>query len=142
MSYMSKEVRLRIIEAAKASGFRVQLKPDGNDLYNKNLVFQSPMYPSPVFVHTETGVSKVSGNFSYLKVAVRPDVFKGDLIDPVTGVEDYISLQSKENRHHSSNYVGFPDGIAGKVEPYGKCYRVTNLDAFAALLKGLSGETR
>lgn len=139
MAYLSTEVRQRIINAAKRAGFVVQLKGDGSDLYDKNLVLSSRFYDSPVFIHKETGINRASSDFSYLKVAVKPVAFRETLVNPRIGIEDYIGLQSKENRHHSSNYCGFPDGFPGKKEPYGKCYKVRSLDALSSLLAGLSG---
>lgn len=137
MASMSPLTRTRIIDAAESTGFLVQLKPEGRDLYDKNMVFKSRIYDSTVYIHKETGVNKTSGNFSYLKVAVRPDAFREDLVNPALGIQDYINNISKQNRHHSSNYRDFPADIAGKKEPHGKCYKVMTLDALTRLLAGL-----
>ena len=141
MANMSMQVRQRIIEAAKRAGFQVQMKSDGSDLYDRNLVFESHRYSSVVFIHKVTGITNASGDFSYLKVAVKPSTFREDLVSPDLGIEDFINQQSKANRHHSSNYQGFPDGIPGKAEPYAKCYKVLSLEALSTLLAGLAGRT-
>lgn len=137
MASMSNQTRARIVDVAKSSGFLVQIKPDGGDVYHKNLLLKSRFYNSAVYIHKETGINKTSGDFSYLKVAVRPGAFREDLVNPALGIEDYINNASKQNRHHSSNYRDFPVGIPGKKEPYGKCYKVLTLDALTKLLTGL-----
>lgn len=137
MASMSNDTRSHIIEAAKRGGFSIQLKVDGTDLYDKNLVFRSGLYESYVIIHRMTGIDQATGSFRYLKVAVHPDSFKPGLINPATGIEDYINAQSKVNRHHGSNYKNFPANIPGTKEPYGKCYKVFSLDALTALLSGL-----
>jgi hypothetical protein len=142
MTKMSQAVRKLIVDIAENHTFSVQLEqPSGDDLYEKNLVFRSPFFKSAVFICKVTGISQTTGAFSYLKVAVHPDDFKPELVNPVLGVEDYVNRQSKVNRHHNSNYRegSFPDGIPGKYEPYGKCYKVQNLDALEALFAGLAG---
>lgn len=141
MANMSNEVRQRILDAARSKSFVATVDHAGADHYDKNMMFQSPYFKSAVFIDKVTGVSKSSGDFSYLKVAVRPEFFKVELINPALGIEDYISSQSKVNRHHSSNYRGgnFPNDIPGKNEPYGKCYKVRNLKALTTLLAGLAG---
>jgi hypothetical protein len=139
MANMSMQARQRIIDAAKRAGFLIQVKSDGSDLYDRNLVFESQSYCSRVFIHKVTGVTKASGDFTYLKVAVKPSAFREDLVSPRLGIEDFINQQSKANRHHSSNYQGFPADIPGKAEPYGKCYKVFSLDALSTLLAGLVG---
>ena len=140
MANMSDEVRLCILAIAKSKSFFAKVDNEGADHYDKNLMLQSPNFKSAVFIDKVTGVSKAFGDFSYLKLAVHPDSFKTELVNPAFGVEDYISSQSKVNRHHSSNYRGgnFPNDIPGKNEPYGKCYKVLNLDALATLLAGLA----
>lgn len=139
MARMSSQTRQNIIVTAKSKGFFVKLKSDGTDLYDKNLVFTSGAFSaSPVYVSKETGIGSVSGEINYLKVAVKPDAFVASLVNPAQGIEERINRQSKINRHHSSNYVGFPCGIPGKHEPYGKCYEVQNLNAFSVLLAGLA----
>lgn len=140
MAKMSNSTRQRILDVAKAQGFSVELDEKGDDLYDKNLAFKSAKYPSRVYIHRDTGVSAGSGDFNYLRVAVHPNKFKPELIAPEDGINDYINQQSKENRHHSSNYRDFPDGIPGKKEPYGKAYKVINLQALAKLFAGLSGD--
>lgn len=141
MANMSNEVRERILAIAKSKSFVAKVDREGADHYDKNLMLQSPYFKSAVFIDKVTGVSKASGDFSYLKVAVLPELFKVELINSALGIEDYISSQSKENRHHSSNYRGgnFPNDIPGKNEPYGKCYKIRNLNALATLLAALAG---
>lgn len=142
MTKMSQEVRKCIVDIAENHTFSVQLEQSsGEDLYEKNLVFRSPFFKSAVFICKVTGISKTTEAFSYLKVAVHPDEFKPELVNSVMGIEDYVNRQSKVNRHHSSNYRegNFPDGIPGKYEPYGKCYKVQNLDVLGALFAGLAG---
>ena len=140
MARMFSQARQNIIDIAQNKGFSVQLKGDGTDLYVKNLMFRSSDYSaSPIFIHKETGMSAGAGEFDYLKVAVKPEAFNAALINSALGIEESINRQSKINRHHSSNYVGFPAGVPGKREPYGKCYEVKDLIALSKLLAGLSG---
>ena len=143
MAHMSHEVRQGILDVAKSRSFVAVVDSDGRDHYDKNLMLRSPYFKSVVFIDKVTGVSEVSGDFSYLKVAVLPDLFKAELINARLGVEDCISRQSKTNRHHSSNYRGgnFPNDIRGKHEPYGKCYKALNLNALTELLAGLAGRS-
>lgn len=139
MARMSSQTRQSIIDIAKSQGFFVKLKSDGTDLYDKNLVFSSgASSASPIFINKETGISAVSGGVNYLKIAVKPDAFDVGLVNPAHGIEECINRQSKINRHHSSNYIGFPCDIPGKREPYGKCYEVQNLNALSELLASLA----
>jgi len=140
MARISSKTRQSIIDTAKSKGFFVKQKSDGTDLYDKNLVFTSGAFSaSPVYISKETGISSVSGEINYLKLAVMPDAFNVALVNPAQGIKESINRQSKTNRHHSSNYVGFPSGIPGKHEPYGKCYEVQDLNALSVLLDGLAG---
>jgi hypothetical protein len=136
---MNEATRNRIVAAAEAEDFHVQLKDGHYDLYDKNLVFKSKYYGSLVFIHRVTGIDAGSGNPNYLKVAVHPDLFRADLIDPNIGIYDCLNARSKTNRHSSSNYVGFPV-FAGNEEPCGKCYKI-DLEALGSLLKGLRTAT-
>jgi hypothetical protein len=137
MAKMSNNTRQRIVDVAQVHGFLVLLE-DGNDLYEKNLAFKSNKYPSRVYIHRDIGISATSGDFSYLRVAVHPNSFKSELLASEDGICDYINQQSKANRHHSSNYRDFPDGIPGKNEPYGMAYKVVSLLALDRLFAGLS----
>lgn len=138
MVLMSNQTRQSIIDVAKGKGFAVQLKADGTDLYQKNLVFRSGKFgATPIYIHKSRGIDSVSGELNYLKVAVNPDLFNPELVNPSVGIEESINNQSKVNRHHSSNYIGFPADFIGKAEPYGKCYKVQSLDALGILLAGL-----
>lgn len=136
MASMNNATRRTIIDIASSQGFTVQLKADGADLYDKNLVFKSRNYPSQVFINRETGISKSSGEASYLKVAVHPGHFRKGVINPENGIEDNLNIRTKINRHSSSNYIGFPV-FSGNKEPCGQCYKVTGFDALERLLKGL-----
>lgn len=138
MASMNNATRKMIIDIASSQGFNVQLKADGTDLYDKNLVFKSRRYPSQVFINRETGISKTSGESSYLKVAVHPGHFRKEVIDPEAGIEDSLNMRTKINRHSSSNYVGFPV-FSGNKEPCGQCYKVTGFPALERLFKGLQG---
>lgn len=140
MANISQEVRQRIVDIAKDKSFTVQLKSTGADIYDKNLMFQSPFFESAVFIDKVTGITKASGDFSYLKVAVHSDEFKAELINPALGIEECINRVSKVNQHHHSSYRegDFKDDGSGR-EPYAKCYRVHNLSALAALFAGLTG---
>lgn len=136
MASMNNTTRQKIIDVAARQGFSAQLKADGTDLYDKNLVFQCNRYPSRVFIDRETGIKKDSGDPNYLKVAVHPDHFRKEVIDPETGIEDNLNRRSKINLHASSNYVGFPV-FNSNNEPCGQCYKVIDLIALEKLLKGL-----
>lgn len=136
MANMNSSTRQNIIEVCRKQGFSVQLKQDGSDEYDKNLVFRSAKYPSKVIIGCDTGISKSSGNLSYLKVAVHPAHFKMELVNPSVGIKDYPNRRTKINLHASSNYVGFPI-YTGTHEPCGKCYKVDGLIPLGMLLAGL-----
>lgn len=136
MANMNSSTRLSIINACKKHGFDVQLKSDGSDEYDKNLVFRTGKYPSKVFINRVTGINLSSGNLTYLKVAVHPNHFKDALVDPSSGIESFLNQRTKINRHSSSNYIGFPR-YSGTHEPCGKCYKVQDLIALERLLAGL-----
>jgi hypothetical protein len=139
MQRMSEKTRQEIITIARNRGFIVQLSPEGKDLYDKNLVLRSARFSaSPVYIHKVTGMAGISGEFNYLKVAVKPDAFVETLVQPDAGIAESINQQIKVNRHHSSNYVGFPVGVAGRHEPHAKCYQVRDLVALAMLFEGLN----
>lgn len=141
MASMSNITRKRIVDVASANGFIVETNADGQDLYDKNLVFRTRALAKRLYINRETGISKTSGEFSYLKVAVHPDEFDLGLVSPVDGIHDYVNIQSKTNRHHSSNYRDFPAGIPGRGEPYGCCYKVMTLPGLAKLLANLRKST-
>lgn len=135
MASMNSTTRRQIIDVCGKQGFAIQLKADGSDLYDKNLVFLSGKYLK-VFIRRDTGINKSSGNLSYLKIAVHPDHFKEGVIDPSSGIENFLNQRTKINRHASSNYVGFPV-YEGNNEPCGKCYKIDGLIALERLLVGL-----
>lgn len=132
MARMNNETRKNIVEICTRQGFFVQLKSDGNDLYHKNLVFNSKKYVSTVVIGKEIGIN-TAGNLGYLKFAVHPDYFKEDLINPTKGIEEFLNNRTKINRHSSSNYIDFPT-YKGNSEPCGKCYKVKSLIALESLL--------
>lgn len=139
MRHMSETTRQEIIKIARRRGFAVQLKSDGKDLYDKNLVLRSARFSAtPVYIHKVIGMTVLSASFNYLKVAVKPDDFVETLVHPDAGIAESINKQKKVNRHHSSNYVGFPFGISDRHEPYGKCYQVRDLVALDRLFEGLN----
>jgi hypothetical protein len=140
MAKMNSSTRLSIVNACKTQGFDVQLKSDGSDEYDKNLVFWTGKYPSKVFIHRDTGINSSSGNLSYLKVAVHPAHFRDELVDPSNGIEDFLNNRTKINRHASSNYRDFPR-YSGNDEPCGKCYKIHGLIALERLLAGLKKTT-
>lgn len=132
MNDLTKEL---IISAAKKQGFQVQVKDDGTDLYVKNLVFRSPKYASTVYIHRDTGITP-PGEICYLKVAVHPDHFKSEAVNPSNNIEKLINRKTKLNLHSGSNYVDFPI-YEGNNEPCGRCYKVIGQD-LSALEKLLS----
>ena len=132
MARMNSETRKSVIEICKRQGFSVQLKSDGNDLYQKNLVFNSKQYASTVVIRKDTGIN-TAGNLGYLKFAVHPDYFRENLINPTNGIEEFLNNKTKINRHSSSNYTKFPT-YEGNSEPCGKCYKVKSLIALESLL--------
>jgi hypothetical protein len=136
MAKMNDKTRSQIVAACKKHGFRVLVKPDGRDNYEKNLMLRSADYKSVVFIHRDTGIND-TGDINYLKVAVHPSHFSSAVIDPTAGIEDFINNQTKINQHFSSNYIDFPMQL-GKAEPYGKCYKVSGLLSLEILLRGLS----
>ena len=138
MASMSNITRKRIVDVALSNGFSVETKPDGQDLYVRNLVFRTDALAKRLYIHRETGINMASGEFSYLKVAVHPNEFNHGLISPRARIFNYVNARSKANRHHSSNYLDFPTGIPEQDEPYGCCYKVMTLPGLAALFAGLS----
>jgi hypothetical protein len=136
MANMNQATRQSIVDVCNKQGFTVQLKADGSDEYDKNLVFRTSKYLSKVFIHRDTGISASSGNLSYLKVAVHPNYFKEGLVSPSSGIESFLNRRTMVNLHSSSNYTDFPV-YAGTHEPCGKCYKVTGLIALEQLLVGL-----
>lgn len=136
MANMNSSTRQRIIDICTKQGFTVQLKADGSDNYDKNLMFSWGKNKSNVFIDRVIGISKSSGDLSYLKVAVHPDYFMEEVINPAAGVENYPNLRTGINLHASSNYIGFRR-CEGSNEPSGKCYKVNGLIALEKLLAGL-----
>lgn len=132
MARMNSETRKNVIEICNRQGFSVQLKPDGNDLYHKNLAFKSEHYASKVVIRKDTGIN-AAGNLGYLKFAVHPNHFREDAINPTKGIEEFLNNITKINRHSSSNYADFPT-YEGNIEPCAKCYKVKSLIALESLL--------
>jgi hypothetical protein len=139
MANMNSLTRLSIIDACRKRGFNALLKSDGSDEYDKNLVFRTGNYASKIYIHRDTGISSSSGNLTYLKVAVHPAHFRDGLVDPSSGIEDFLNQRTKINRHASSNYLDFPR-YSGTHEPCGKCYKVHGLLALERLLAGLKDD--
>ncbi len=137
MASMNSTTRKQIIDVCNKQGFSIQLKADGSDLYDKNLVFLTKK-SLKIFINRETGINKSSGNPNYLKIAVHPEHFKEGLVNQSFGIENYLNQLTKINRHSNSNYVGFPV-YDGNNEPCGKCYKVDGLIALEKLLVGLQG---
>ena len=129
---MNSETRKSVIETCNRQGFSVQLKPDGNDLFHKNLVFESKHYASKVVIRKDTGIN-AAGNLGYLKFAVHPNHFREDALNPAKGIEEFLNNITKINRHSSSNYADFPT-YEGNIEPCAKCYKVKSLIALESLL--------
>ena len=127
---MNSETRKSVVEICERQGFSVQLKSDGNDLYQKNLVFKK--YTSTVVIRKDTGIN-AAGNLGYLKFAVHPEHFRVDAINPAKGIEEFLNNKTKINRHSSSNYADFPT-YEGNTEPCAKCYKVKSLIALESLL--------
>lgn len=130
MARMNSETRKSVVEICERQGFSVQLKSDGNDLYQKNLVFKK--YTSTVVIRKDTGIN-AAGNLGYLKFAVHPEHFRVDAINPAKGIEEFLNNITKINRHFSSNYTDFPR-YEGNTEPCAKCYKVKSLIALESLL--------
>lgn len=130
MARMNSETRKSVVEICKRQGFSVQLKSDGNDLYQKNLVFKKD--DSTVVIRKDTGIN-AAGNLGYLKFAVHPEYFRVEAINPAKGIEEFLNNITKINRHSSSNYADFPT-YEGNIEPCAKCYKVKSLIALESLL--------
>ena len=130
MARMNSETRKSVVEICERQGFSVQLKSDGNDLYQKNLVFKK--YASTVVIRKDTGIN-AAGNLGYLKFAVHPEHFRVEAINPAKGIEEFLNNKTKINRHSSSNYADFPT-YEGNTEPCAKCYKVKSLIALESLL--------
>lgn len=129
---MNSETRKSVVEICERQGFSVQLKSDGNDLYQKNLVFKSKQDDSKVVIRKDTGIN-AAGNLGYLKFAVHPENFRVNAINPAKGIEEFLNNKTKINRHSSSNYADFPT-YEGNTEPCAKCYKVKSLIALESLL--------
>lgn len=139
MKYMSHKTRADIVSVLEDRAFTVLLKEDGSDIYVKNLVAECSSFDSKIYVDKEVGISRSSGDFSFLKVLVHPDVFKEEYVDPNAGIEAFPNRKHPHsNRHRSSNYHGFPDGIPGVREPYALAYKVSSLRALSILLSRLN----
>ncbi len=137
---MSEIVRDTVVDIARKSGIFAELKADGSDEFVKNLMFKMPHSEYFLFIRKE-GISTNSvGMPSYFQVAVHPEMFRKDLIEPNFGINELINKRTKQNLFSSSNYRGFPHYISNK-EPCGKCYEVSNFSALERLFNNLVGKS-
>lgn len=136
MAKMNNKTRQNIVDICIKQGFFVKLKSSGEDEYHKNLMFRSGLYASNVYIHRDTGMDN-SGNISYLKVAVHPELYKTEAVNISDGVNELLNNKTKINLHSSSNYKDFPS-YSGNIEPCGKCYKAASVEALARLLSSLS----
>ena len=137
---MSEIVRDTVVDIARKVGIFAALKADGKDEFVKNLMFKMPNSKHFLFIRKD-GISTNSvGMPSYFQVAVHPEVFRHDLIEPNFGINELINKRTKQNLFSSSNYRGFPHYPSNK-EPCGKCYEVTNFSALERLFNNLVGKS-
>lgn len=132
---ISDKIREKITSIAELAEFSIQLKEDGSDVYVKNLMFSSDHLVSYLYIRKDVQTND-AGEPDYLQIAIHPDDFRLDLIDPTNGIEELINRKTGKNLFCSSNYRGFPLYPDSK-EPCGKCYRVKDYQALALLFKGL-----
>jgi hypothetical protein len=139
MTAMSVEVRKRVVDIASNAGFSIVLKSDGTDEFVKNLMFRMPGRPSFLFIRKEGITTNSNGVPRYFQVAVHPDEFRADCLDPSHGIDEQVNRRTKQNLFASSNYRGFPS-FPGYKEPCGKCYKVESLIALERLLSNLASD--
>jgi len=125
--------RTTIIKIASEAGLNVDLKDDGQDIYNK-LITLSDTKENKLYIDKVTGVSK-NGEIQYLKIAVHPSVYKSEIEDNSIGIIPAINRITGKNQHSHSGYKGFPNTIDNN-EPVGAAYKVKDLDALKVLLSG------
>jgi len=130
---ISEEVRLRIIKIAEQYDFAVQLKPNNQDQYVKNLMFYSKAINQTVYIRKDAGV-KDGGIPSYFKVAVHPNFFNKHWTASTEGIEELINRQKQKNLHSSSNYKKFPV-FSENNEPCGMCFKVADYEALGKLFQ-------
>lgn len=136
---ISQSARQRIVDIAENAGYRVQLKQDGSDVYNKVLMFRAPGLENYLYIHKDVGINK-AGDSNYIVVAVHPGEFRSELVDSTHGIQERINTKTGKNLFAHSNYRGYPYTTVG-TQPYAKCYRVEDHGALATLLKALNGST-
>lgn len=135
---MNDKTRESIIDVCKKQGFNVILKETGKeDRYVKVLKFESASSSPPIYIDKCIGISALSGDIDYLKVALHPNQFKESLINKEAGIEECLNKRTKINRHSNSNYLSFPV-YKGNKEPCAKCYKVSDVFSLEKLLKGLT----
>jgi hypothetical protein len=133
MCKMPASVRDNVINAARKSGFIVNLKPDGFDVYDKVISFSMPGCQWPVYVDKVTGISK-SGQVRCFKVAVHPEFYGENLESKDVGVTAWINQKTKKNLHSHSGYHKFPI-FEGNTEPCGMAYKANDLNALDHLFR-------
>lgn len=137
MNKISGAVRETVINIAHKAGFSVVLKSDGSDEYVKNLMFRMPYSKHYLFIDKEGIAVNTEGMPRAFQVAVHPDEFREELIEPSFGIKELLNRRTKQNLFSSSNYRGFPH-YPGNKEPCGKCYRVESFAALERLLTKLA----
>ncbi len=130
---ISESVRLRVIKIAEQHGFSVQLKPNNQDQYVKNLMFYSKAVNQTVYIRKDRAVGE-GGVPSHFQVAVHPDFFNKAWATLSEGIEELINSRKQKNLHSSSNYKKFPV-FSENNEPCGMCFKVTDYDALSKLFQ-------
>jgi len=137
---MSEIVRETVVDIARNAGIFPVLKADGSDEFVKNLMFKMPHNPHFLFIRKD-GISTNSvGMPTYFQVAVHPEFFRPEFIEPNHGIDELINCRTKQNLFSSSNYRGFPNYSSNK-EPCGKCYEVSNFSALERLFNNFVGKS-
>lgn len=139
MNYMNDATRNKVITIAKQSGFLVQTKPGGLDLYKKNIVFKHRGVGQTVYVRKERGVDSL-GNAKKFILAIHPDYYRQEFSNPSRG---FVRLRNTRNGGYnfaSSNYSVFP-AIPNSQQYRGCHIEAVNHVALGELFEVLSGKS-
>ena len=137
LNKMSEIVRDTILDIAGIYSVFPVLKKDGSDEFVKNLMLQLPNSRYFLYIRKEGIASNTAGMPNYFQVAIHPELFNCEHIEPNYGIEELINRRTKQNLFASSNYRGFPN-FPGYNEPCAKCYKVKNFSALESLFINLT----
>lgn len=144
MNRMNERTRNKVIEIARRAGFVVQLKPNGDDLYEKNMVFRHGGIKQTVYVRKDRGMDSDGDAKEYI-VAIHPDFFRDEFSNSARGYARITNRRTGRYIFASSNYTDFPYC----ENPQQRCGQHIKADSDIALAElftllaghALSGET-